>query len=58
MGFTIDSWVRSRVAELWSEPVEAFAERRYRKFGPWAPSVFWFEITRYWHDADFAAGAQ
>ena len=53
--FTIDSWVLSRCHDLWkikvdTKAVEAFALKRYQRFGDYAASVFWFELTRHWHE--------
>jgi 3-methyladenine DNA glycosylase/8-oxoguanine DNA glycosylase len=53
--YHMDSWVVKRCAKLWGlseKDVEAHVARRYGEFGAWGPSVFWFELTRYWHYVD------
>lgn len=53
--YHMDSWVVKRCAKLWGlseKEVEKHVERRYREFGSWGPSVFWFELTRYWHHTE------
>lgn len=59
--FTIDVRVMGRCDALWkvkqdTKAVEAFALKRYQQFGDYAASVFWFEITRYWHERPFKPG--
>lgn len=51
-GFAVDAYVQRRCRELWGIPpaeIAAFAGARYAVFGSLAPSVFWFEMTRHWH---------
>jgi 3-methyladenine DNA glycosylase/8-oxoguanine DNA glycosylase len=64
--FSVDRWIAKRCDELWGlnfrktdkkgkekpdlERYENFAKKRYEGFGDYGPSVFWFEITKYWHD--------
>ena len=64
--FSVDSWVAKRCDELWGlnyrksdkkgkekpdlERYENYAKKRYASFKEYGPSVFWFEISKYWHD--------
>jgi len=64
--YSVDRWVAKRCDELWGlnfrktdkkgkekpdlEKYVKFAETRYEEFGKHGPSVFWFEISKYWHD--------
>jgi hypothetical protein len=64
--YSVDRWVAKRCDELWGlnyrktdkkgkekpdlERYENFAKKRYEAFSDYGPSMFWFEISRYWHD--------
>ena len=64
--YSIDSWVAKRCDEMMGlnyrkkdkagkekpdlERYEKFAKERYAHFKEYGPSVFWFEISRYWHN--------
>lgn len=64
--YSVDRWVAKRCDELWGlnfrktdkkgkekpdlEKYENFAKKRYAGFSNYGPSVFWFEISRYWHE--------
>ena len=64
--YPVDRWVAKRCDELWGlnfrktdkkgkekpdlERYENFAKKRYEGFSEYGPSVFWFEISRYWHN--------
>jgi 3-methyladenine DNA glycosylase/8-oxoguanine DNA glycosylase len=64
--YSVDRWVTKRCDELWGlnfrktdkkgkvkpdlAKYENFAKKRYERFGDYGPSVFWFEISKYWHD--------
>ncbi len=68
LDYTIDSWVVKRCDELWnlnfrktnkkgrSSPdlkrYGDWANSYYKRFSPYGPSIFWFEITRYWHQKE------
>lgn len=59
---TIDSWVVSRCHDLWKvrperKAMERFFKKRYAELGEYAATVFWFDITRFWHERDFDANA-
>jgi hypothetical protein len=30
----------------------AWAKDKYDCFAPYGPSVFWFELTKYWHESE------
>ena len=65
--YSVDSWIAKRCDEMWGlnyrktdkkgkekpdlERYENYAKNRYASFKEYGPSVFWFEISRYWHDA-------
>jgi 3-methyladenine DNA glycosylase/8-oxoguanine DNA glycosylase len=64
--FSVDSWVAKICDELWGlnyrktdkkgkekpdlERYGNYAMKRYASFKEYGPSVFWFEISKYWHD--------
>jgi 3-methyladenine DNA glycosylase/8-oxoguanine DNA glycosylase len=64
--YSVDRWVAKRCDELWGlnfrktdkkgkekpdlERYENFAKTRYEGFSDYGPSVFWFDISRYWHN--------
>ena len=66
--YSVDRWVVKRCDELWGlnyrktdkkgkenpdlEKYEDFVKNRYESFKEYGPSVFWFEISRYWHDRE------
>jgi len=66
--YSIDRWIFERCDKMWDlnfrrtdkngkekpdfRRYEKYARERYSDFGEYGPSVFWFEITRYWHDID------
>lgn len=52
-GYAVDSYVRRRCRELWgidAGAVDNFVADRYAEFGQLGPTVFWFELTRHWHE--------
>ncbi len=52
-GFNIDSYVARRCREMWgidSKALPAFLAKRYKAFGIYGPIVFWFDITKHWHE--------
>jgi hypothetical protein len=57
--FTIDSWVVKRARELWNvkRDIPGFAAERYECFGELGPMVFWFELSKYWHELEERDGA-
>jgi 3-methyladenine DNA glycosylase/8-oxoguanine DNA glycosylase len=48
----LDSWCRGRLKELYprARNVDAFAVRRYRKFGRFMGLAMWLDVTRHWHE--------
>lgn len=54
-GYAIDSYVIRRSREIWNNStltiidIENLANNRYKDFGKFASSVFWFELTKKWH---------
>jgi N-glycosylase/DNA lyase len=64
--YSVDKWIANRCDEMWGlnyrktdkkgkekpdlERYENYAKNRYAIFKEYGPSVFWFEISRYWHD--------
>jgi 3-methyladenine DNA glycosylase/8-oxoguanine DNA glycosylase len=64
--YSVDRWVVKRCDEIWGlnfrkkdkkgkvkpdiQSYENFAKKHYKEFGEFGPSVFWFEISKYWHD--------
>jgi len=64
--YSVDRWVAKRCDELWGlnfrekdrkgkekpnlDEYRNFAKKRYKGFGEYGPSVFWFEISKYWYD--------
>lgn len=52
----LDSWVRSRFAELYHggrRVKDSTIERAYAGYGRWRGLFFWLEMTRNWHDDKF-----
>jgi N-glycosylase/DNA lyase len=49
----LDSWCRGRLKELYPRirDTDAFAARRYKKFGRWMGLAMWLDLTREWHDS-------
>ena len=39
------------------EKYENFVNNRYESFGEYSPHVFWFEISRHWHNKRKYEGA-
>jgi 3-methyladenine DNA glycosylase/8-oxoguanine DNA glycosylase len=53
--FAVDSYVKRRIAELWGRPKVDnldYLRRRYKRFGSYAPIIFWAELTKHWHNRD------
>lgn len=48
----LDSWCRGRLKQLYprARDADAFARRRYRRYGRWAGLAMWLELTRAWHE--------
>jgi 3-methyladenine DNA glycosylase/8-oxoguanine DNA glycosylase len=48
----LDSWCRARLKKLYprARDVDAFAQRRYRRFGRFAGLAMWLDLTRDWHE--------
>jgi N-glycosylase/DNA lyase len=48
----LDSWCRGRLKELYprTRDVDAFARRRYRRYGEWQGLAMWLDVTRDWHE--------
>ena len=53
--FAVDSYVKRRIAELWGRSKVDnldYLRRRYKRFGSYAPIIFWAELTKHWHNRD------
>jgi len=53
--FAVDSYVKRRIAELWGRSKvdnRDYLIKRYKRFGSFAPVIFWAELTKHWHDRD------
>lgn len=50
----LDSWCRGKLGRLYPRvrDVDAFARRRYKRFGRFAGLAMWLELTRDWHESD------
>lgn len=54
----LDSWVRAQYYKQHRKGrtvKDSTIEKHYEKFGKWRGLIFWFEMTRYWHDDKFTA---
>jgi 3-methyladenine DNA glycosylase/8-oxoguanine DNA glycosylase len=47
----LDSWCRGRIKKLYprARDIDAFAERRYRRYGRFAGLAMWLDLTAEWH---------
>jgi N-glycosylase/DNA lyase len=47
----LDSWCRGKIKKLYprARDVDAFAERRYRRYGKFAGLAMWLDLTAEWH---------
>jgi hypothetical protein len=68
LNYTIDSWITKRCDELWSlnfrktnkkgktkpdlKRYTEWAKSNYDIYAPHGPSIFWFEISKFWHEKD------
>jgi 3-methyladenine DNA glycosylase/8-oxoguanine DNA glycosylase len=62
--YSLDSWIMKRCGEIWGitfkngrgkykqREYPEWAKDKYDCFAPFGPSVFWFEITKYWHESE------
>jgi 3-methyladenine DNA glycosylase/8-oxoguanine DNA glycosylase len=50
----LDSWCRGKLKRLYPRirDVDAFATRRYKRFGHFAGLAMWLDLTRDWHDGE------